>query len=170
MKLFKRTLYYGAANTKWGKFQLIASEKGLLEIDFPRRSVARETAPLPAEIKRLFAQVERELVRYSRGMKLSIDKSLIDNSAWTGSRQKMFRELILIPQGELRSYGWLARKCGIPKGARAIGQSLGQNPLPILFPCHRIVSKDGSLGGFSGGIAWKRKLIDHEKQNTRRGV
>jgi len=56
-----------------------------------------------------------------------------------------------VPYGEVRSYQWLAVALGKPKAARAVGGALGRNPLPILVPCHRIISKNGSLGGFMRG-------------------
>ncbi len=69
-----------------------------------------------------------------------------------------------IPRGEVRTYGWLAQRVGRPKAARAVGRILARNPLPLLFPCHRIVGKK-TLGGFSAGLDWKRFLLELEGQN-----
>ncbi len=66
-----------------------------------------------------------------------------------------------IPYGQVRTYSWLAKKIGRPKGYRAVGRALALNPLPIFFPCHRIVAKHG-LGGFSGGLTTKRLLLEIE--------
>jgi len=67
-----------------------------------------------------------------------------------------------IPYGEVRTYRWVAEK--IPtKGYRAVGRALGLNPFPIIIPCHRVISSDGTLGGFSSGISLKRKLLALEK-------
>jgi len=67
-----------------------------------------------------------------------------------------------IPYGETRTYAWIARKLSMPKAARAVGQALAKNPLPIIIPCHRVICSDGSLGGFSGGQDWKRCLLEIE--------
>ncbi|MDD5382276.1 MAG: MGMT family protein, partial [Candidatus Margulisbacteria bacterium] len=64
--------------------------------------------------------------------------------------------------GEVRSYAWVADKVGSPKEVRAVGQALKRNRLPIIIPCHRVVNKSGDLGGFSGGVDLKRKLLKIE--------
>ena len=67
-----------------------------------------------------------------------------------------------IPFGETRSYGWIAREIGNPGAARAVGRALGANPWLLLVPCHRVIRKDGSIGGFSSGLNWKRYLLKCE--------
>ena len=78
----------------------------------------------------------------------------------TPFQAKMRAELLAIPAGTVRTYGDLAVKLGT--APRAMGQALGANPLPILIPCHRVVAANG-LGGFSCGLAWKKKLLQLEK-------
>jgi methylated-DNA-[protein]-cysteine S-methyltransferase len=68
-----------------------------------------------------------------------------------------------IPPGQTRSYGWLAARAGLAPGAvRAAGAIIGANPVPLWLPCHRVVAADGSLHGFAGGLALKRRLLEHE--------
>ncbi len=67
-----------------------------------------------------------------------------------------------IPFGTTLSYGELAAKIGQPHAARAVGQALGRNTIPIIIPCHRVIGQNGSLTGFGGGLTWKRKLLQHE--------
>lgn len=67
-----------------------------------------------------------------------------------------------VPGGGLTSYGRLDAAAGRPLAARAVGRAVGANPVPVVVPCHRVVGGDGSLGGFSGGIAAKRWLLAHE--------
>ena len=74
-----------------------------------------------------------------------------------------------IPHGETRSYAWVAARAGNPLGARAAGQALGKNPLPVVVPCHRVVAADGGLGGFTGGLYLKRKLLALESSNGSKG-
>ncbi len=77
----------------------------------------------------------------------------------TPFQAKLRQALLNIPTGETRTYGELAKQ--LNSSPRAIGQSLGANPLPILVPCHRVVAVNG-LGGFSGGEGWKEKLLGFE--------
>ncbi|MBI4787571.1 MAG: MGMT family protein [Chloroflexi bacterium] len=80
---------------------------------------------------------------------------------------KPFQRAVLIaiskiPFGETRSYGWVAREIGQPNAARAVGQALHTNPIPIIIPCHRVIASDGSLGGYGGGLPMKAKLLQLE--------
>jgi len=68
-----------------------------------------------------------------------------------------------IPWGEVRPYAWLAREIGRPGAARAVGQALGRNPVPVLIPCHRAVRSDGGLGGYAFGLALKERLLALER-------
>jgi methylated-DNA-[protein]-cysteine S-methyltransferase len=85
-----------------------------------------------------------------------------DISQGTAFQRRVWEEAGKIPRGEVRSYGWLAKRIGIPGGARAVGQAMGSNPLPIVVPCHRVVAADGGLGGFSSGLENKRFLLSLE--------
>jgi methylated-DNA-[protein]-cysteine S-methyltransferase len=67
-----------------------------------------------------------------------------------------------IPYGSVKSYSWLAHQMGNAGLRRAIGGALKNNPFPLIIPCHRVIRKNGSLGGFSGGIQWKRALLSLE--------
>ena len=83
----------------------------------------------------------------------------LDLSSGTLFQQKVWRALQTIPRGETRSYAWVAKKIGKPKAARAVGAACGANPVPIIVPCHRVIAGDGSLGGFGGGPALKKRLL-----------
>ena len=76
-------------------------------------------------------------------------------------------ELIHIPYGETRSYGYIAKSVGEPRGAQAVGAASGRNPLAILVPCHRVIGADGMLVGFGGGLPRKRFLLDLEQRGNR---
>ena len=83
----------------------------------------------------------------------------------TDFEQRVWSTLTDIPYGETRSYKWLAERTGNQKAARAVGTALGKNPLPIIFPCHRIIESDGSLGGYTPGTDIKRRLLEIEYYN-----
>lgn len=78
--------------------------------------------------------------------------------------QSVWRACARIPKGEVRTYGWIAKKIGKPKAARAVGRALGENPFAPIIPCHRVVSATGSLAGYSapGGIKTKLRLLKKE--------
>ncbi len=78
--------------------------------------------------------------------------------------QAVWKACAEIPKGQVRTYGWIARRIGRPKAARAVGQALGRNPFAPTVPCHRVVGVDGSMTGFSaaGGVAAKRRLLRKE--------
>jgi O-6-methylguanine DNA methyltransferase len=86
----------------------------------------------------------------------------IDLDGQTPFQKKVWQMLQAIPYGRVRSYGWVARKIGKPGAARAVGAACGANPVPLLVPCHRVVAGDGSLGGFSGGLSNKKRLLKLE--------
>lgn len=85
-----------------------------------------------------------------------------DLSAVSPFQKKVYRALWEIPFGKTRSYQEVAQALGKPKAARAVGQANKRNPIPILIPCHRVISTDGTIGGYSCGIGMKRKLLKHE--------
>jgi len=74
-----------------------------------------------------------------------------------------------IPKGRVTTYGIMARRLGVPRGARAVGRALGQNPTPGKIPCHRVVRSDGRVGGYKLGAREKMKLLGKEGVEVRRG-
>lgn len=81
--------------------------------------------------------------------------------AYPAFYQAVWKACAEIPRGQVRTYGWIARRIGRPKAARAVGQALGKNPFSPVIPCHRVVGADGKLTGFSaaGGVAQKRRML-----------
>ncbi|MBR3948380.1 MAG: methylated-DNA--[Clostridia bacterium] len=82
----------------------------------------------------------------------------------TPFQEKVWRALMEIPYGEMRTYGEIAEKIGCPKGARAVGSANHNNPLWIVVPCHRVVGKDGKLTGYAGGTEMKKTLLRLEQE------
>lgn len=80
----------------------------------------------------------------------------------TDFQRQVWRALLDIPWGEVRTYGELAAALGRPGAGRAVGAANGRNPVAILVPCHRVVAAGGQLGGYSGGLGVKRELLAHE--------
>jgi len=78
--------------------------------------------------------------------------------------KKVYRVVLDIPLGEVRTYKWVAKKIGHPRAYRAVGQALKYNPWPLLIPCHRVVKCGKRLGGYSRGIKKKKELLNLEKR------
>jgi methylated-DNA-[protein]-cysteine S-methyltransferase len=78
--------------------------------------------------------------------------------------KKVYKAVLSIPLGRVRTYKWVARKAGQPKACRAVGQILKRNPYMLIIPCHRVISSGGKIGGYRGGIKMKRALLDLEKK------
>ena len=83
----------------------------------------------------------------------------LDLSGATEFQRRIFERLMEIPYGRIVSYGDIADEIGVAGAARAVGQAVGANPLPIVVPCHRVVRSDGKLGGYSGGLCLKVALL-----------
>ncbi len=87
---------------------------------------------------------------------------LLDLSSCTSFQLSVLLEDSKIVSGSVSSYGRLAKAISRPQGARAVGNALAWNPFPFLIPCHRVVSADGSIGGFQGGVSMKQMLLERE--------
>ena len=87
----------------------------------------------------------------------------LDLSGHTEFRRKVWAEMQRIPLGRTISYAELARRIGQANATRAVGGACGANPIPLIIPCHRVLAAGQGLGGFSGGLEWKRKLLAIEK-------
>lgn len=99
----------------------------------------------------------RELDEYFAGKRRDFTVPLAPRG--TAFQQRVWEALRGIPFGALRNYGDIARAIGKPGASRAVGQANGSNPLPIVVPCHRVIASDGSIGGYTGGLAVKHRLL-----------
>ncbi|NPV04204.1 MAG: methylated-DNA--[protein]-cysteine S-methyltransferase [Syntrophaceae bacterium] len=103
-----------------------------------------------------------ELAAFAEGQPVSFDTALLDMGRVTPFQRKVLAVLAAIPRGKVMSYGGVAAKTGSPGGARAAGRCCAKNPFPVVYPCHRVIRADGSLGGFLGGLELKRALLEME--------
>ena len=113
----------------------------------------------------LLEEGARQLLEYFEGTRREFDLPLAPQG--TPFQQKVWAALRTIPWGEVRSYRDIAQAVDCPKGFRAVGMANRSNPLPILIPCHRVVSADGSLGGYASGLEVKRALLALEGRETK---
>jgi O-6-methylguanine DNA methyltransferase len=127
-------------------------------------SIKKEIAvayPGSVESEKPFGDLWRDLAGYFKGEKVKFHVEM-DFSDLRPFTLKVLKELMNIPYGELRSYGWIGKQLGYPNASRAVGQAVGRNPVPIIIPCHRVIREDGAIGGFSSGIGIKEKLLTIE--------
>ena len=129
------------------------------EDEFRTRIDQRRIVYAPGKLEEATQQVG-EYLRGERGA----FQLPVDLSSMTTFQQTVLNEVSKVPRGEVVTYGDLARRIGKPRAARAVGQALGSNPVPIVVPCHRVIASDGSLGGYSGrrGIKTKEALLTLE--------
>lgn len=80
----------------------------------------------------------------------------------TEFEKRVYRAVLTIPRGEVRSYAWVARHIGAPNAYRAVGNALNKNRHPKIIPCHRVIRRDGSIGGYAKGLGAKRRLLKSE--------
>jgi O-6-methylguanine DNA methyltransferase len=159
-------IYYTALETPLGRMWAAASESGLVQFNmsddrevFMRELKSRIKAEYIEDHSR-FKQLKTELERYFKGERL-IFKGPFDMRG-TPFQVEVWKAIHSIPNGKLTSYGGIAKQIGRPKAVRAVGNAVGNNPMGLVVPCHRVVSSDGGIGGFTGGLEWKRKLLAQE--------
>lgn len=123
----------------------------------------KSAAKLPEALQKACVQVKE----YFEGKRTDFDLPL--SAAGTSFQKEVWNALQQVPFGELQTYQALAKKVGRPKAARAVGNAIGRNPLPLIVPCHRVVAASG-LGGFSGGLPVKKYLLSKEGSLPTRGT
>lgn len=158
-------IYYTTMESPVGTLRLVAEELGLRMVWFVR---GRQNEKPRAEWKEdaaFFADVKRQLSAYFAGELQEFEIPLL--MLGTEFQKRVWKALLAIPYGETMSYGQLAKKIGEPKAVRAVGAANGQNPIPIIVPCHRVIGSDGSLTGFGGGLENKKKLLELESRQRR---
>jgi O-6-methylguanine DNA methyltransferase len=156
--------YYDAwPDTPVGPLLLAASDRGLCAIsfgssldDFLRRVERRGFRPAPGRER--VRQVVQQLREYFAGRRRRFDVT-VDLAGQTPFQRQVLEAAARVPAGSVASYGDIARAIGRPTAPRAVGAALGQNPVPIVVPCHRIIGSDGGLHGYGGGLDVKEKLL-----------
>jgi len=154
--------------TPIGPMTIGATDAAVVLADFSERpmmpaqlaAVRRRIGPTGEGDAPLLDAAEDQLREYFAGGRIGFDLPLdLPGSAF---QERVWGELARIPYGETISYRELAGRVGVPAGTRAVGRANGSNRLAVIVPCHRVVASDGGLGGYGGGLAAKRFLLDLE--------
>ncbi|MDO0928222.1 methylated-DNA--[protein]-cysteine S-methyltransferase [Streptomyces sp. TG1A-8] len=166
----ERRVGWTVVGTGIGPLMLAATRDGLVNIVFHATDAVRDralerlaarlgTEPVEDPGAPVLAEAVRQVEAYLAGLRHDFDLPL-DWSLISGFNRRVLRELAAgVPYGTVVGYGDLADRVGQPGGAQAVGAAMGANPLPVVVPCHRVVERDGRIGGFGGGLETKRKLL-----------
>lgn len=141
---------YGTVETPWGRLGVTYHAAGIRRVQFD----VPVSAALTGEWAAAFAG-------YLTGEPIAPTLP-VDLAGVPPFTRRVLLACRAIPFGTVTTYGHLAEKLGCANAARAVGQALARNPLPIVLPCHRVVGAAGQLTGFLGGLAWKQRLLHHE--------
>ncbi|MFH1087597.1 MAG: methylated-DNA--[protein]-cysteine S-methyltransferase [Chloroflexota bacterium] len=152
--------------TAWGWIGILGSARGLSQVVLPQTSPGDITKRLPPgslPCPHLFAGLPERLRDFFRGKSVDFSDVKLDTRQASPFARRVWEAARLIPYSRTRTYAWVAERTGQPRAARAVGQALGRNPLPIVVPCHRVVAGHG-IGGFSSGLELKRRLLALERK------
>jgi len=157
--------------TKAGTMILASVKEGVCYIGLPesdsdemkswcRKNLKEDEFELSNEWHR---EAENQILEYFLGKRIKFTFSVFHIN--TEFRKLALNAVAQIPYGKTASYGEIAKKIGKPRASRAVGTANATNPLPLFIPCHRVISGDGSLGGYGGGEELKKSLLELERQN-----
>lgn len=164
----RRAAHFGMIDSPVGPLRIAVSDIGVAEVsytasesedEFRKRVLARgfDLVPIDAAAGDI-APVSQQLSEYFGGQRTRFDLP-IDFGGLTPFTRSVLDATAAVPFGEVKTYGDIAAQIGSPGASRAVGNALGRNPIPVIVPCHRIVKSDLSIGGYTGGIAIKERLL-----------
>jgi methylated-DNA-[protein]-cysteine S-methyltransferase len=163
-------IVYARVDSPVGRLVAVSTPRGLARIAYELENggldsilddVALKLSPAIVEAPARLDGVRRELEEYFEGRRQDFDLTL-DWSLTTGFRRRVLQQCARIPFGATSTYKEMAIAAGSPRAFRAAGGALGSNPIPIVVPCHRVLATGGGLGGYTGGLDRKRKLLSIE--------
>lgn len=162
-------LMHCVVETSEGFVPLVVSDGMLLELHLPFEDTEMAIEAIGAAHKSIkvyneckIGDLDRLLIDYFNRIPTDFTGVPIDLTRYSDFAQSVFSELSNISYGSVISYSELAQRCGKPGAARAVGNALGRNRTPIVLPCHRVVTADRKIGGFTAGIEWKHRLLEIE--------
>ncbi|HEY9203675.1 MAG TPA: methylated-DNA--[protein]-cysteine S-methyltransferase [Sulfurimonas sp.] len=146
-------------STPIGQMIAVADENALISLDFTDEETQAECSDHP-----LLLQLEQELGEYFAKKRQTFTLPL--SPSGTEFQKGVWNTLLKIPYGKTVSYAKEAQMLGSPKAVRAVANANGKNPIAILIPCHRVISSNGTLGGYTGGVWRKEFLLSLENRLT----
>jgi methylated-DNA-[protein]-cysteine S-methyltransferase len=171
-QIMEKPIKYTIFETKWGWFGLASTKNALLRTYLPMRNRKNLKEQLirdnpPAEYrKELFEPLQRQIIAYFKGTYVNFSLDMpIELDGLSRFSCQVLTACRDIKFGYTTTYGALAKKIHRPGSARAVGQVMAHNRLPLIIPCHRVLRSDGQIGGFSagGGTKLKQKMLEFEQ-------
>lgn len=156
----ERVLVWRSVVTAAGEFCVAYTDEGLYALEFPGEGPSGHASVGESEPAWL-VRLANDLVDYFAGRRVEFCCPL-DSTGYPPFFKRVLTAAMKIPYGECSDYRRLAAEAGSPKAFRAAGQAMAHNRTPVVVPCHRVLRSDGGLGGFSGGLSWKRRLLSLE--------
>jgi len=160
---------YAETDSPVGRLLVAVTPRGLVRVAYEGEpedevldEIARRVSPRLLRAPERTDEIRRELDAYFAGQRHAFDLP-VDWSLVSGFARRVLRATARVPFGEVTTYGAVAAEAGSPRAARATGNALGGNPIPIVVPCHRVLHSGGGLGGYSGGLDRKRFLLALER-------
>ena len=152
-------------DSPFGTLLLASTPRGLVRLAYPNEDrehvlddLASKVSPRLLEAPERLDDVRRQLDDYFEGRTRDFELE-VDYVLTRGFVRRVLKATARIPYGELLTYRVVARRAGSPNGARAAGNALGSNPIPIVVPCHRVIHSTGGMGGYTGGLERKEFLL-----------
>jgi methylated-DNA-[protein]-cysteine S-methyltransferase len=169
------TVGYRVVDSPLGPLWVAVGPRGLLNIHYGAdpsplelRRIVRAYGPGVLPDARRVDDVARELDQYFSGKRRAFDVT-VDLSPLTAFQRRVLSVTARVPYGELVTYAKVAHSAGNDRAYRAAAGAIGDNPIPIVVPCHRVVASDGTLGGYAGGLDAKRRLLQLERGSVPKG-
>ncbi|MBN1641089.1 MAG: methylated-DNA--[protein]-cysteine S-methyltransferase [Anaerolineae bacterium] len=156
---------YGPIGIVWREVDGGAKVRQILLSDGSGRAEDRLVELYPGCLFASHPAIDRLVARMRRFLDegaVAFDLAIADMDCCTAFRRRVLLAEYAIPCGSVSTYGRIAAQIGAPRAARAVGNALARNPFPLLIPCHRAIRADGTLGGYQGGLAMKRALLEME--------
>jgi methylated-DNA-[protein]-cysteine S-methyltransferase len=157
---------YGWADSPFGELLVAATPRGLVRLAYEYEQpehvleeLAGSISPRVLELPGRLDEVRRELEEYFVGRRHRFDVPVDWAQVLEGFGRRVLRATAQVPFGRVTTYGDVARKAGSPRAARAAGNALGSNPIPIVVPCHRVIRSGGELGGYGGGGPERKSFL-----------
>lgn len=152
---------YTRLATPIGGLLVVEADDGLRAVWFKDGRRRRPVDPAWRPVAPDAIEAARQLAAYFAGTRRTFDLRLAPLG--TPFQRRVWAAIAAIPYGRTSSYGAIAAEIGAPAAVRAVGAANGQNPWPIVVPCHRVIGSNGSLTGYGGGLPIKRALLDFER-------
>ncbi len=159
---------YTMTDSPFGTLLLATTARGLVRVGLPNQDadellvdLATRVSPRVLEAPAKLDEARRELGLYFEGKLTDFDLPL-DWQLSKDFRRRVLRAIARIPYGQTRNYTQMATSAGNERAVRAAGTACGSNPIPLVVPCHRVLRSGGALGGYGGGLAMKKALLELE--------